>query len=101
MSGMPLKIVKAELFEAGDLSASLDPATMAAAESIVSEVRADGEVGIRVYANKFGERTDDQPLLLERDELEAAIKRIDPADVELLKRVAKRIGDLPKPSWTA
>ena len=96
MSGMPLKIVKAELFEAGDLSASLDPATMAAAESIVSEVRADGEVGIRVYANKFGERTDDQPLLLERDELEAAIKRIDPADVELLKRVAKRIGDFAK-----
>ena len=96
MSGFPFKIVKAESFEAGDLSASLDAETMVAAESIVSEVRADGEVGIRVYANKFGERTDDQPLLIQRDELEAAIERIDPADVELLKRVAQRIGDFAK-----
>ena len=96
MSGPPLKIVKADSFQPGDLSASLDPDTMAAAESIVSEVRQDGEVGIRVYANKFGERTDDQPLLIERDELEAAIKRVDSADVELLKRVAQRIGDFAK-----
>ena len=96
MSGSQLKIVKAESFEAGDLSASLDPATMAAAESIVSEVRAEGEVGIRLYANKFGERTDDQPLVIEREELDTAIERIDPADVELLKRVAQRIGDFAK-----
>ena len=96
MSGLSFKIVKAESFQPGDLSAALDPDTMAAAESIVSEVRQDGEVGIRVYANKFGERTDDQPLLIERDELEAAVKRIDAADVELLKRVAQRIGDFAK-----
>ena len=96
MSGLPFKIIKAESFEAGDLSASLDPDTMADAESIISEVRQDGEVGIRVYARKFKERTDDQPLLIEREELEAAISRLDSADVELLKRVAQRIGDFAK-----
>ena len=93
MSSLPFKIIKAESFEVGDLSASLDPDTMADAESIISEVRQDGEVGIRVYARKFKERTDDQPLLIERDELGAAIDRLDSADVELLKRVAQRIGD--------
>ena len=93
MSGLPFKIVKAKSFEAGDLSASLDPDTMADAESIISEVRQDGEVGIRVYARKFNERTDDQPLLIEPNELGAAIGRLDSADVELLKRVAQRIGD--------
>ena len=96
MAGLPFKIIKAESFEVGDLSASLDPDTLADAESIISEVRQDGEVGIRVYARKFKERTDDQPLLIERDELEAAIDRLDSADVELLKRVAQRIGDFAK-----
>jgi len=96
MSGSPFKTIKAESFQPGDLSASLDPATMAAAESIISEVRRDGEIGIRVYASRFGERTADQPLLIERDELEAAVMRIDSADVELLKRVAQRIGDFAK-----
>ncbi len=92
----PFKIIKAESFQPGDPTASLDPETMSAAEAIVAEVRNDGEVGIRVYANKFGERTDDQPLLIEKDELKAAIGRIDPADIELLRRVAKRIGDFAK-----
>ncbi len=42
---------------------------------------------------QFGERGDDQPLLIGRDEMEAAAKRINHSDVELLRRVAHRIGN--------
>lgn len=87
------KIVEAQNYEVGDLSASLDAETLSGAQRIVDEVRAGGESAIRTYARQFGERTDDQPLLIGREELEAAVERIDENDAELLRRVAKRISD--------
>lgn len=88
-----LEIIDANSFEPGNLSASIDAPTLTGAEQIVNAVRSEGEPAIRRYATQFNERTDDQPLLIGRDEMEAAAKRIDHSDVELLRRVAHRIGD--------
>lgn len=88
-----LKIVDAKTFEPGELATALDADTLADAQLIVDAVRAEGETAIRRYARQFGERTDLQPLLIGKDEMEAAAKRINPSDVELLQRVAHRISN--------
>lgn len=93
MTRVPFNIVDAKSFEVGDLSVSIDPETLNRAEQIVSAVRREGESAIRQYARQFNERSDDQPLLIGRDEMEAAAKRINHSDVELLRRVAHRIGN--------
>lgn len=93
MNANPFRIVNAKDFEPGDPSFSLDPAVIAAAEEIVRSVRAGGESAIRKYARQFNERENHQPLLLGPDEMEEAAGRIDHSDVELLRRVARRIGD--------
>lgn len=88
-----IKIVDAASFEPEHLAHTLDAETLAAAEEIVKDVRRGGEPAIRSYAKKFGERSDDQPLLLGPEKMEEAAKRIDSNDIELLRRVAHRIGD--------
>lgn len=93
MTKLPFKIIDAKSFEVGDLSVSIDSATLESAEQIVTAVRRGGESAIRHYARQFGERGDEQPLLIGRDEMEAAAKRINHSDVELLRRVAHRIGN--------
>lgn len=93
MNKIPFRIINANSFEAGDLSASIDPDTLERAEQIVTGVRRGGETAIRHYARQFGEREDNEPLLIGRDEMEAAARRINHSDVELLRRVAHRIGN--------
>jgi phosphoribosyl-ATP pyrophosphohydrolase/phosphoribosyl-AMP cyclohydrolase/histidinol dehydrogenase len=88
-----LKIIDADSFEPNQLFQSLDADTLAAAEEIVNDVRKGGEPAIRDYARKFGERLDEQPLLIGPEEMAEAAKRVDSADMELLRRVAHRIGD--------
>jgi phosphoribosyl-ATP pyrophosphohydrolase/phosphoribosyl-AMP cyclohydrolase/histidinol dehydrogenase len=75
------------------LSHSLDAQTLAQSQAIVDEVRAGGESAIRKFATQFNERTPDQQMLIQRNELEAAANRIDAEDLALLERVAKRIRD--------
>ena len=93
MTSLPFKIIEAQDFEAGDPSASLDEATLAGAEAIVTHVRENGELAVREYATQFGERTDEQSLLIDRLQMEAAVDRIDQNDLELIQRVANRIAD--------
>lgn len=88
-----LKIIDAKLFEPDRLSCAIDAETLANAQSIVDEVRDEGTPAIRRYASQFNERTEEQPLLIGRDEMEAAAHRVNPSDVELLQRVAHRISD--------
>ncbi len=90
---LPFKIIEAVEFRPSGLASTLDDATLAGAQSIIDDVRENGELGIRKYAERFGERNPDQPLLIGRDEMESAIERLDSADVELLRRVAIRIGE--------
>lgn len=86
-------IVSAAEFDPERVPTSIDVETLQAAEEIVNHVRLGGEAAVRQYARRFGERTDDQPLLLSMEQMQEATKRVDPADVELLRRVAHRIGD--------
>lgn len=91
-----LKITSANSFKPEQLNRSIDAATMAGAQAIVDTVRTNGETGIRQYAKQFGERTDDQPLVIGRNELTAARDRIPPEHLALLERVANRIRSFAK-----
>lgn len=86
-----LKIIEASSFEPTNLFTPIDDATIKTAGEIVNSVRSQGITAIQRLAEQFGERIQGQPLLIERDQLEAATARIDSNDLELLKRVAKRI----------
>ena len=79
-----LNIVQFTSFQPEQLDRSIDGQTLAGAQAIVDTVRAEGEAGIRKYAAQFGERTDDQPLLIGPDEMNAARERIDSEDLALL-----------------
>ena len=86
-----LNIVQFTSFQPEQLDRSIDGQTLAGAQAIVDTVRAEGEAGIRKYAAQFGERTDDQPLLIGPDEMNAARERLDSEDLALLQRVAERV----------
>ena len=90
---MRFKIIEATAFKPTGLDKTIDQTTLAGAQTIVDAVRENGERSIRDYARKFNERTDDQPLLIDRDMMSSALSRIDASDVKLLKRVAARIGE--------
>ena len=86
-----LKIIQADDFQAQSFAHSIDAETLGIAGGIVDVVRTGGEAAIRKYAQQFGERTADQPLLIGREELEAALSRIPAEDAALLQRVSERI----------
>lgn len=90
---MPLKIIDAVDFDPFAQPQSVDATTLSQAREIVDDVRKGGEPAIRAYAEKFAERLPKEPLLLGPEEMEDAAKRIDPSDIELLRRVAHRISD--------
>jgi phosphoribosyl-ATP pyrophosphohydrolase/phosphoribosyl-AMP cyclohydrolase/histidinol dehydrogenase len=86
-------IIPAAEFDPERVPYSLDAETLREAAEIVNHVRLAGESAVRQYAQQFNERGADQPLILGVEQMEAAARNIDPADVELLRRVAHRIGD--------
>jgi phosphoribosyl-ATP pyrophosphohydrolase/phosphoribosyl-AMP cyclohydrolase/histidinol dehydrogenase len=69
----------------------VDANTLVQAEEIVETVRAEGERALRSYAVRFGDRAPDEPLVLERDELERARDRLSDDVRDLLERIASRI----------
>ena len=86
-----LKTIKANDFQPDAAPRPLDEATLAAADAIVCGVRDDGREALIEYAKKFDGHVDGQPLLLERDALEAAKARLNADDLALLERVADRV----------
>ena len=88
-----LKRISAAEFGDAQLTHSIDAQTLAQSQAIVDDVRDGGESAIRKFADQFNERSADQPILIERNELEMAAKRVDAEDLALLERVAKRIGN--------
>ena len=88
-----LKRISAAEFGDAQLTHSIDAQTLAQSQAIVDDVRDGGESAIRKFADQFNERSADQPILIQRNELEMAAKRIDAEDLALLVRVAKRIGN--------
>lgn len=91
-----LKIIQASDFKVGSFAHSIDAETLRIAQNIVLDVRADGEKAIRKYAEKFAERTSENPLIIPREELEAALSRIPKDDADLLHRVSGRIRTFAK-----
>ncbi len=69
----------------------VDPVTLAAAAEIVETVRAEGESALRHYAERFGDRTPSDPLVIDRELLDAARDRLPEKHRELLERTAERI----------
>lgn len=86
-----IKQFSAAEFSARPMKHSIDAQTLQQAQAIVDRVRGQGIDGIRHYAAEFNERTVDQPIVIDRSELEKSASRIDGADRSLLERVAGRI----------
>ena len=86
-----LETIKASDFQPDAAPRPLDEETLAAADAIVSGVREGGREALIEYAKKFDGHVDGQPLLLDRDALEAAKTRLDAGDLALLERVADRV----------
>lgn len=86
-----LKTIKASDFQPDAAPRPLDEATLAAADAIVSGVREGGREALIEYAKRFDGHVDGQPLLLDRDALEAAKARLNADDLSLLERVADRV----------
>ncbi|MEM7453129.1 MAG: histidinol dehydrogenase [Planctomycetota bacterium] len=96
MESKTIRIVDAESFDTATATHALDEKTYQQAEEIVSRVRSGGESSIREYATRFNERRDDQPLTIGPVEMADAAARLSSEDLDLLKRVATRIGDFAK-----
>jgi histidinol dehydrogenase len=70
---------------------AVDAETLAAAADIVEAVRSGGDTALRGYAERFGDRAPGEPLVIPREELEAAVARLPEDQVTLLRRTADRI----------
>ncbi len=69
----------------------VDPTTLAQAAQIVDEVRTHGAHAARSYALRFEERGPDEPLVLGRAEMRAALDAIEPSQRSVLERTRDRI----------
>ncbi len=69
----------------------VDAETLAQAGKIVEEVRTGGEAALRVCAERFGDRSPGEPLVLDRNALQAARDRLPAATLGLFERAAERI----------
>ena len=68
-----------------------DRQTLASATEIVDAVRTRGAPALREYAERFGERAAQEPLVLGPNEMRAALESLDPTQAALLERTAARI----------
>ncbi|MEO1009433.1 MAG: histidinol dehydrogenase [Planctomycetota bacterium] len=76
---------------ARELRPPVDGATLADAGRIIEDVRARGEVAVREFAERFGERRPDEPLVLDRDAMRSALEALDGDARGVLERAANRI----------
>ena len=65
--------------------------TLDAARAIVEEVRRGGDAALRTVAERLGDLKADEPVLLERDDLDRALSTLPSEERELLERTADRI----------
>ncbi len=89
----PLTTVLAGDFSFDQFNRSIDSQTLQQAQTIVDDVRVNKELSLRKLAIRFGDRQENQPLWIQKNELLKAKNRIDSSNRALLERVAKRIED--------
>jgi len=85
-----LKTIDTAQLVSGPRSA-VDAEALSVVREIVSDIEAEGELALRRYAEKLDGLAPGAPLLVTKDELNEALELIEPADRELLWRVAGRI----------
>ena len=69
----------------------VDPATLAQAAQILSDVRSGGAQALRQHAERLGDLAAAEPLVLGRQQLRDALAALAPGDREVLARTAARI----------
>ncbi len=69
----------------------VDATTLAGAAAIVEDVRLRGEAAVREHSQRFGDLSPDDPIVLDRRHLNAALAEVGPSIRGLLERVAGRI----------
>ncbi len=69
----------------------VDATTLAGAAAIVEDVRLRGEAAVREHSERFGDLSADDPIVLDRRHLDAALAEVGPSVRGLLERVAGRI----------
>ena len=72
-------------------SSAVDRQVEARVEKIISDIRAQGEAGLRRWAEELGDVERGAPLLLSRSEIAAALERTPESQRLVLERVAARI----------
>jgi len=79
----------------GEISASrrevLDAKTCAEAAAIVEDVKTRGEEALIDHGRRLGDWRDGEPVVLDRNDLEAGFAQVSDCDRELLERAANRI----------
>lgn len=70
---------------------AVDADTLAAAATIVEDVRLRGEAAVREHAERLGDLPSGAALVATREDLARALASLDPADRALLERTAVRI----------
>ncbi len=70
---------------------AVDAQTLAGAAEIVRRVRTGGASAVREYAERFGERREADPLVLDRDAMRAALEFLDAEDRRALTGASERI----------
>lgn len=69
----------------------VDASTLAAAQKIVERVQTEGLAALVALAIEFAERTSEQPIVLERDAMDAALAKLPGESQDALLRAADRI----------
>ena len=70
---------------------AIDAQTLVAASQIVEDVRTRSMVAVREHAERLGDLTADQPVVIEPAQMRAALDRIDPDARRVLEQAAERI----------
>ena len=70
---------------------AIDAQTLVAASRIVEDVRTRSMVAVREHAERLGDLTADQPVVIEPAQMRAALDRIDPDARRVLEQASERI----------
>lgn len=84
-----------KIIEAQDIprarSSPVSAETLSAVAPIVADVASRGELAVRANAERFGEISTGEPILLDRAEISRRAAGVAPEDLALLRRTAERI----------
>lgn len=69
----------------------IDPSAEVTARKCIADLKAEGEVALRRYAEKFGDIAEGEPLVLGKDEMRAAFESLPAEDQACLETTCARV----------